>query len=392
MTEDTQSFELDSRPVFNPAFVPVQVTRDELHVRSGPWSGPALTIRDADRDGVLDRLLDTIDGQTTVATILEEFDAEHREEVRSVLEQLADNDVLRDRRSIDPETPWAHLALKYRFSQADRTRLENRSVLVVSTDEIGDQIVTELDEMGVGSIDLARPHGDQTPTGGGQPLEDDRPRDRDNQVTVHDDPALPALVDEADLVVYTADRPRPIAGDLNELAIDSQTPFFPVEIHGFDGFIGPAVFPGETACYRCFTERTRSNVAGQQGYAAYREEFDGDRALSTATHPAFTRMLAGFASMELLHLLAFGTGYSAGRVIAIDALELSIEANDVLKLPRCECCGPAADVDVQRFVSMEDVVEAGRLRDRARDDRGVGESGDNRDVAEAGDTREGPEG
>lgn len=371
MTDTDRSLESDSCPVFNPAFVPVQVTPDELHIRSGPWSGPALTIRDTDREGLLGQLVDAIDGETTVASIIDTFEAQHRDEVRSILDRLAANDVLRNRASVNGDQLWPHRALKYRFRQADRTPLRDRSVLVVTCDDMGRHVVSDLCSMGVGSIDVTQPYGEWVA------IDDDR-------VIYHEDPSLPALVEENDVVVYTADRPRPLVSDLNRLAIDTSTPLFPIEIHGFDGIVGPAIFPGETACYRCFRDRMRANVPGKRGYEAYERTLDADEEITTASLPPFARMLAGVAAMELHHLLAFGTGYSAGRVLTIDSLELSIEANDVLKRPRCECCGAAAEIDVQRFVSMEDVVEAGRLSDRGEEPQGQ-----NRDEESQGQNRDG---
>ncbi|MGM0604302.1 MAG: TOMM precursor leader peptide-binding protein [Halobacteriota archaeon] len=352
MTDDTRTLDSHCMPAFNPAFVPVQVDDDTLHVRGGPWSGPALTIRDTDSEGLLGRLLDSIDGSTTVQTILSTFEERHRDEIRSVLDRLADHDIVRAETDTDPV--WPHMALKYRFQHTERDRLADKSVLVVACDDMGRSIAADLLEMGVGSIALTQPHGRW------YPLEDDR-------LTYHDAPDLRALIAAVDLVVYTADRMRSLVAELNELAIDTQTPLLPVQIHGFDGIVGPTVFPGETACYECFRERTMANVAGQAGFEAYRTSLESDDRLSTATLPAFSRLLSGFAAMELLHLLAYGTGYTAGRVVTIDSLELSMDANDVLTVPRCDCCGVAPGSDVQRFVSMDDVVRAGTLREAHAD-------------------------
>ncbi|NUE01227.1 TOMM precursor leader peptide-binding protein [Halorubraceae archaeon YAN] len=341
----------DETPTFNPAVTAVQVDNNTLHVRSGPWGGPAITIRDTDGDGLLGQLLDRIDGDRTVAEVCERFESAQQMEIKQLLSSLTESNVLTTE---SPTETQSHLALKYQFQQNERERLGEKSVLIVACDRMGRSIATDLLEMGVGSIDVTQPYTD--PIDNTATIEDDR-------LTYHDDPALLPLIESADLVVYTASRQRPLISDLNELAVETDTPLLPVQIHGFDGIVGPAVFPNETACYTCFVERTRANVVDPDGYEAYRSTLDADNRLSTASLPAFSRMLAGFAAMELLHLLAYGTGYTAGRVVTIDSLELSMEANDVLTLPRCECCGVPAGADVQRFVSMEDVVHAGKLND-----------------------------
>lgn len=346
-TDETVPFDPDSIIEFTPTFVPVQIDENTLHVRGGPWSGPAVTVRDTDGDRLLGRLLDLIDGETTVAALYEAFGDENREEIESLLAGFAENNIIR---AVDEGSDtWAHLALKYRFQHTERERLSDRSVLVVACDRMGQAIATDLLEMGIGSIEFTQRRGPA-------------PRINDERLRYHEDPALPELIERADVVVYTADRPRPLVNDLNELALSSETPLIPVQIHGFDGIIGPTVYPGETACYHCFEERTRSNVVGADGYDAYRSSLDSDEQLSTATLPAFSRLVAGFAAMELVHHLAYGTGYTAGRVVTIDSLELSMEANDVLALPRCACCGVEAGEDVQRFVSMDDIVHASELK------------------------------
>ena len=360
---DDETLAPTQTPSFNPAVTAVQVDDNTLHVRGGPWGGPAITITDTDGDGLLGALLDRIDGEQTVSDIYDSFDGEQQTEIKRLLANLTDSNVLT---TDSPTETQSHLALKYQFQQNERTRLSEQSVLIVSCDRMGRSIATDLLEMGVGSIEFTQPYGATTHDRDIHSIQDDR-------FTSHDDPALPTLVSKVDLVVYTASRQRPLVSDLNELAIETDTPLLPVQIHGFDGIVGPAVFPNETACYNCFVERTRANVVDQDGYEAYRSALDSDDRLSTASLPAFSRMLAGFASMELLHLLAYGTGYTAGRVVTIDSLELSMEANDVLTLPRCECCGVPAGADVQRFVSMEDVVRAGKLND-ARSEQAHDES------------------
>lgn len=371
-TNETVPFDPDSVIEFTPAFVPVQVDENTLHVRGGPWSGPAITVRDTDDDRLLGRLLDLIDGETTVTALYEAFGEKNRDEIESLLAGFAENDIIRE---VDEGSDtWAHLALKYRFQHTERERLGDRSVLIVACDRMGQAIATDLLEMGIGSIEFTQRHG---PT----------PQINDDRIHYHDDPALTRLIERADVVVYTADRPRPLVNDLNELALLTETPLVPVQIHGFDGIVGPTVYPDETACYHCFEERTRSNVIGTEGYDAYRSSLDSDEQLSTATLPAFSRLVAGFAAMELVHHLAYGTGYTAGRVVTIDSLELSMEANDVLALPRCACCGVEPGKDVQRFVSMDDIVHASELNEAGRPEQTDGHAGtemsENRSASEA---------
>ncbi|XVH32598.1 TOMM precursor leader peptide-binding protein [Haloferacaceae archaeon DSL9] len=349
-----------ARPRFNPAFVPVRVDANTLHVRAGPWSGPVVTIRDADGDGVLSRLLDVLDGETSAERILDTFDDEHRPEVARVMLRLVEQDVLVDGETAADAPTRSQLAINYRFRQLDQRRLAEQSVFVVAADEMGRHLVADLLSMGVGHVTVTRRHGDWRPL-------DDESDDAD-RLTVREDPDLDARAAEADLLIATADRPRPIVSTLNEIAVETATPFLPVQIHGFDGLVGPAVYTGETACYECFRWRQRASVPGSEGFDAYRSEAGADPSLTTATLPAASRIVAGYGALEALYLLAFGTGYSAGRVLTLDTLSLSFEGNSVLKRPRCPCCGIDATIDTQRYLSTDDLVDAAALNAAERGD------------------------
>lgn len=133
------------------------------------------------------------------------------------------------------------------------------------------------------------------------------------------------------------------------------------QIRGFDGIIGPAIFPGETACYECFHERMLSNIPNIGGYRALEYEKE-ENSLATASLPMFSRAVAGYLSLDVLYLLSYGIGYTSGRVVTVNSLDLSTEVNEVLKLPRCDACGRDSRVDASRFVSLEDMVKGARLQ------------------------------
>lgn len=339
-------------PMLNPAFVPVQVNPDTVHIRVGPWTGPVYTIQDHDHEAEISEFFGCIDGSTHVSDLLEQLKSEvDREEVASLLLDLHDRDILYDRdREVDGV--WPHLVLRRRFGQRERRNLSDRSVAIVDCGGLGTQVAADLTSAGVSDVGLFRPVEPETQTQPDPPTAD--PIELDD---------ISVAVDAADFVVYIANRPYPqIADDIDRACAETGTPWSTAQVHGVDGIVGPTVFPGETACYRCFRERMMANVANQDGYRAFAS--DG---LTPARLPGLGRMVAGYLSLDLVNLLAFGTGYTAGRVISVDGLGLSVECNDVLKLPRCEVCGSARTDVPSPYIDVDDVMEASTFSDRGMD-------------------------
>ncbi|MDS0260333.1 TOMM precursor leader peptide-binding protein [Haloarcula sp. S1CR25-12] len=333
-------------PAFNPAFVPIEVDRNTIEICIGPWTGPSYTVHDADGDGVIADILDGIDGETHVETLLEPVEEADHEEVTQFLRTLADEAVVYDAADRDPGA-WAHLRLRDQFDQSERQRLESRRVLLVGTGAMQRQIATDLSSLGLSEVGLVNPTADAAVDG-----------DAGDGVVEFDAASLDEAVAAADFVVHTASRPDPnFVSSVDEATQEHGTPWSSVRVHGFDGFVGPTIFPGETACFDCFTERTMANVSDPSRYRSFRQHFAERPEATQLRLPGLERMLAGYLVMDLVNLLAFGTGFTAGRVFVVDGTRLSVECNDVLKLPRCDTCGPETDA-VSRFGGVSDIEAA----------------------------------
>jgi len=333
-------------PAFNPAFVPVIVDQDTVEITIGPWSGTSYTIHDDERDGKVAALLDSIDGETHIETLLEPMDAQQQTEFGKLLTKLSNDSVIYDSANRDPGS-WTHLTLRDRFEDPDRNRLESRRVLVIGGGEMGTQVTKDLSSIGVEEVGFIDPR-ESTPD-----------HEFDEPVVDFEAESLEESVAAADFVVYTTSQPDPNLEDrINRATQDHGTPWTSARIAGFDGFIGPTIFPGETACFECYREREMANVADPARYQAYLRQL-GDRPETTQLRlPGMARMLAGYLVMDLVNLLAFGTGFTSGRVFVVDGTRLSIESNDVLKLPRCQTCGTERGNTVSRFGGESQIVRA----------------------------------
>lgn len=341
------------RPVLNPAFVAVASGPNTVQIRAGPWSGPVVTVRETDEEESVQALFEQLDGGRTLDGILEPYDEESREAIRSLFGQLREKNVLFDAADWAGEVGRPQLQVTPRFGPENDRRLDEASVLVVGVGELGPGIAADLVRSGVGSVTFHRPvesGGDGGPMGLLDRLADEERFERA-------DADLRSSLSAADVAVLATDADRPgVAGAFNELAHETGTPWLLAQVRGFDGLVGPVVFPGETACYRCLERRIESNVSEPGSYAAYRDELAGDPSLASVGLPSFARTVAGYATVDLLYLLAYGQAFTVGRTITVNFLDLSVDVNEVLKVPRCEVCGKTPGEDKKRFVTVEDLL------------------------------------
>lgn len=327
------------RPVFNPAYVPVRLDENSIHIRVGPFSGPAYTIEDDQREGTLGQLPRLLDGERDTEAVLEAFDRTNRTEIAAVLLELADNNIVYDAERVARTRSLPQLALRPQVGPSDRDRLETASVGVINDGRMGTQIAADLLESGVGSVRYV--------SVGREP----EVRAVDSERLKRSDRPLADELEAVDVAVFATEDPAPtLASEFNEVAHEVGTPWLLAQVSGLDGFVGPTVFPGETACYECFAKRRRGWMANPDGYETVAHRVEGRADGVTAKTPALARLVAGYASLDLLNLASSGQAFTTEQAIVVDGLSLSVESNGVLKHPRCETCYNAHYEDVQRFV------------------------------------------
>lgn len=346
----TQVRETIPNPVFNPTLVPMMVDSETLHIRGGAWRGPIMTLVDRGDRTVVRDLVGMIDGETHVDEILDSFSEDEQSEIAATLHRLYEVDAIHDASEYADQL-HNHVVMRGQFQQVERESIESKRVLLLNAGRMGNWIAEHLLEMGVGHVELAEPID-----GTGRPVD----HLQGDGFEYIDELDLETAVERSDFVVYTAEQPYPELEDrINRITHESRTPWVIGQIHGYDGFIGPAIFPGETACLECFRTRVLANATNPDGLQAYwqanhRSQRDE---LATVTLPPFAHAVAGFLSIDLLHLLAYGVGYTAGRAIWMNSIDFSIDADHVLQLPRCDVCGVEPGVEETPFMTLRDAVE-----------------------------------
>lgn len=342
MTEEPSSHGLPDRLRVNPAVVLVAEGPDKIHFRAGPWSGPMSTLRDRDGDGALEDLVAFLTGDQRTDEYLATLEPEARAQVSAILSQLLDKNLVQPQNSGDAPTHAAGYVPLNRWSDAATyERVRSTSVLIVSTGRIGEMVRDDLIEYGVEDVRTLDVIGDAGSD------------DRTQSVALDD---LPDALEDVDLMVYAGDRPYPdLLERLNRQALEAGTEWVSGQVIGFDGIVGPFVYPEYTACYNCFKERLYASLSDPDSYRTVER---ARNASTIGTLPNFARVVAGLLVTEAVTYLATGVGFTAGRVIQYDFHDLSVETDEVLQLPRCADCGisPVADAD-QSGTKIEQVVD-----------------------------------
>jgi thiazole/oxazole-forming peptide maturase SagC family component len=158
-----------------------------------------------------------------------------------------------------------------------------------------------------------------------------------------DDGALEKLCQRSDFVVLALETYSPtVLHALNESAINTRTRWLSVYFDGSEAVIGPTYVPGETCCYHEFETQAQASLRYKAEYLVFKE-FLRDTAVDTEplVLPPYASVAAGFAVTSVVRSLLNGQTFTSGRAMRINFETLSIDMQDVLRLPRCPACGGA---------------------------------------------------
>lgn len=155
-------------------------------------------------------------------------------------------------------------------------------------------------------------------------------------------PATKELLESATFAVLCPDDFEPAAYEaFNEVALVTGTPWTSGRMAGFEFHIGPTVVPFETACYKCFELRLKSNLPDLSEYLLLESFLNHNRVSEGSL--AFTPGPSLLALEILKALTWFAAPATWGRMYSFNLLTLEGRLHPVLKLPRCPACGRPAE-------------------------------------------------
>ncbi len=156
-----------------------------------------------------------------------------------------------------------------------------------------------------------------------------------------------SLTERADLrIVITDDYMSENLERFNRSALERGTPWMPVKPVGSRVWIGPAILPGETACWSCLTTRLRQN----RPVAEFAVMHGGEPAPLQTPEPTVNP-----AVIETTYRIvadAIANRNTIDRLVVFDPAGSSIELHAVVRLPHCPDCG-RSDPVTPRPVTLE---------------------------------------
>lgn len=130
-------------------------------------------------------------------------------------------------------------------------------------------------------------------------------------------------------------------------AHEARVPSLSACMDGIEAVIGPAVLPGETACWEC--HRLRRLAHSEEGRVEHalqasllRERPQPRQRTCLASMPAFVGHAVALAAIDLL--VRDRASRFAGAVVVQNLVELESSLHSVLRMPWCEICGGAQAV------------------------------------------------
>lgn len=357
--------DIRARPlVVNPHLRVVQCGNDELLVKHGFRSRFSTLLRDDGRTGILSVVLRAFRKPSTLAELerSEVISPSRRTDAASLVEQLVSQKVL-----IDPTDHLPKVYLSMRFGEAGIAALEPAAIGIVGCGHLGSRIAQELAKIRVERMVLL----------------DDRVTCREDatyfdcanrftkpgtafvQVTaqalddigytnaspvlgpLHDEAGLTAIFEQCGFVLVALERFSPtVLHAANRAAIAAGRPWMSVYFDGSEAAIGPLYVPGDTACYNEFEIQNEACIARQDDYHVYKESLTPPDASTEVARvpdpvlPPFLAVASGWATIGLLQFLFEGKSFLLERAVHVDFERVTIDCQNILRLPRCPACTP----------------------------------------------------
>jgi bacteriocin biosynthesis cyclodehydratase domain-containing protein len=328
----------------------IRATEDEVVLKRGITE---LLLRGSGVASLVESVLLLLDGTRSKEEIRNSFPGHLHGEVEAIFSNL------RKRRMIinstdAPDAPeelngnLLQAAFYQNFDQtyqAVASQLKTKQVIVHGVNLISRSLVRSLLEMNVGKVILVDdPILSNHLVLRGWLDEIDRMENgagRGRFSLVDHEPAADAL-QAADLICASSD--YGVAQrlfDLNRAALNHQKLFLPMWLTEMVGYIGPLVYPSETACLRCYRLRADSNDARHTLSNAIRSHMASELEARPGPGmlPPMASILGEIAAMEVAKSLGgFAPTDSVGRSIEINLVSFRSTVRRVLKVPRCPDC------------------------------------------------------
>jgi thiazole/oxazole-forming peptide maturase SagC family component len=389
--------EQKGKPRIKSGYIVVVPNPNEAHIRLGIW-GPVVVVTDDKKLGRIAKIIRLLDGNHDVKEIIRAVGRDSEAEIQDLLRNLRNYGVLEEVISqpiaqLPPEEIKRYQPLISYFALAPTPQtekeytlgvtaestviaLKSAKILLIGARMLGSRVALQLAQMGIGNIaivddkKLSKEDKAFIPFLSEQSLGSSRARFLQELIkevnpyvktNIVKEDCFEDLMQDFDLIIVAKDRPSPtLYKKINEKALKKKFKWTIVTMDGIEGIVGPTFVPHETACYECYELRLECNIESYTEYLQFRKYLDEhpDEFGETIGIPAFADIIAGFLVSDVPFILQ-GCGTTLGKVLCINFALQKVEANDVLKLPRCPACGKVSrgKPTYQLYRELSSVVE-----------------------------------
>ena len=161
--------------------------------------------------------------------------------------------------------------------------------------------------------------------------------------TTLDELTVGEIFEVCDFVIAAFDEYRlSLLHMVNQQALDADKPWVSLYVDGSEGVIGPVFVPGETCCFNEFFQQGLA-AAGMLKKEAMTYidalETSGTSSIGIAMPPHID-IVCGQLVCAVVDYLITGRSFLVGRAVRHDFERLSVDYEDIHRLPRCPACRP----------------------------------------------------
>lgn len=160
------------------------------------------------------------------------------------------------------------------------------------------------------------------------------------ECSIEDKKAL-ALFQDTDFVIVNSEYLSPLLfHTANRLALGTGKSWLSVYTDGSAAVISPLFSPGETLCYSEFEMQVEAGVLHKDEYLLYKDYImENDSASSTSfVLPTILDIVSSYTTYAVAKFLIGADSPISERAVFIDFEDLSIDYQNILRLPRCPSC------------------------------------------------------
>jgi len=349
---------LKQQLTLNPYLKIIHTSDDEIVVKHGSRSRFTRVITDEGRSKLLGKILRNIVPSTSLEVLRQQniLKEEELEDAIKLVDYLSQEGVL-----VDPTKDLTRVYLDTILRGGNA--LSAFTVGVIGASYLGSRIADELAHLGVGGLivldDREVQHGKierfyfnlppNTIEAGRSYVECLQQHlaqhEFDNLKAINaaldDQFSLEEVAREADFLVVALEVfSSKILHTVNGVAIAAEKPWVSIYFDGSEAHIGPIYVPGETCCYNEYEMQREATLGSMKdNYLLYKETLneegiDGAHLII----PPYLNMASSLGVTGVLHFLISGKSFLVGRGIHLDLEQLSVDYEDVLRLPRCPAC------------------------------------------------------